>query len=58
MQQADNSRALASGLHLRPLEETIRDTLAWIRSGEPTFSGEERPGLEPEREAELLAEAA
>src|SRR5438477_401122 len=58
MQRADNSKGLAAGLRLRPLEETVRDTLAWIRSGEATFTGEARPGLEPAREAALLAEAA
>jgi 2'-hydroxyisoflavone reductase len=58
MQQAVNSRALAAGLELRPLEETVHDTLVWIRSGEPTFLGDARPGLEPQQETELLAEAA
>ena len=58
--EVDNSRALAAGLTLRPLSETIRDTLAWIRSGDPTFvqtSLVERslPGLDPLLEAELVA---
>jgi 2'-hydroxyisoflavone reductase len=58
--EVDNSRALAAGLTLRPLDETIRDTLAWIRSGDQTFvqsSLVERPlpGLDPELEAELVA---
>jgi 2'-hydroxyisoflavone reductase len=61
------SRALAAGLRHRPLEETIRDTLAWARSGALTFdppvadaSGKRwtRPGLSPEREAALLRELA
>ena len=45
---ADVSRALAEGLSFRPLEATLRDTLALA---EPTASA----GLAPEREAELLA---
>jgi 2'-hydroxyisoflavone reductase len=32
--QADNRRALAAGLRLRPVRETARDTLAWARSCE------------------------
>ena len=27
-------RAVAAGLHTRPLDETARDTLEWVRSGE------------------------
>jgi 2'-hydroxyisoflavone reductase len=54
-------RALASGLRLRPLEDTVRDTLDWAR-GEPVPSqqvdagGRVRPlgGLAPEKEAEIL----
>jgi 2'-hydroxyisoflavone reductase len=61
MLHTDNSRAVAAELTFRPLDETVRDTLAWIRSGEPIIRddlAEERPGLTPEREAELLSEAA
>jgi 2'-hydroxyisoflavone reductase len=57
MLHADNSRAIAAGLAFRPLTETVRDTLDWIRSGESIIRddwAEERPGLTPEREAELL----
>jgi 2'-hydroxyisoflavone reductase len=46
-------RALAAGLKLRPMRETVADTLAWYaeeRGAEPL-----RTGLSPEREAELLA---
>jgi 2'-hydroxyisoflavone reductase len=46
--QADVSRALAAGLRIRPLEDTIRATLA---EAEPTDDA----GLAREREAELLA---
>ncbi len=48
-----NARALAAGLVPRPLDETIRDTLAWARSPahhEPKAVAT----LTPAREAELL----
>jgi 2'-hydroxyisoflavone reductase len=52
-----NSRARAEGLAFRPLEETVRDTLAWVRTGAELFvdRGHPRPGLDPARERELLA---
>ena len=52
MQRTDIRRALAAGLRFRPLEETVRDTLAWSLA-----AGEQRPTLSREREAELLADA-
>jgi nucleoside-diphosphate-sugar epimerase len=46
-------RALAAGLTFRPLEETVRDTLAWRKT---TPADAEWPaGLKPDREEELLA---
>ena len=45
---ADVSLALDAGLTFRPLEATVRDTLALAQ---PT----ETAGLAPEREADLLA---
>jgi nucleoside-diphosphate-sugar epimerase len=48
---ADPAAALATGLRIRPLEETVRDTLAWTRSVEQPGT----PGLAPERERDLLA---
>jgi 2'-hydroxyisoflavone reductase len=55
MQRADVSKAVAAGLAFRPLEETIRDTLAWDAERElPVAEG---VGLAPERERELLAGA-
>lgn len=48
-------RALDAGLNIRPLEETIRDTLNWYNE----IHGDEREwdaGMSPEREAELLRE--
>ena len=55
MQQADVTKALADGLTFRPLEETIRDTLAW--DSERDEQGAEGVGLSRERERELLAGA-
>jgi 2'-hydroxyisoflavone reductase len=46
-------RALAAGLTFRPLEETVRDTLAWRKS--LPADAEWPAGLKPEREKELLA---
>jgi 2'-hydroxyisoflavone reductase len=56
-QRADNSRALAAGLRFRPVEETVRDTLAWARQSRTSLvtSGPTgAAGMAPEREAELL----
>lgn len=57
---ADVTRALAAGLALRPLEQTVVDTLAWVRErpGVPVKTGGVAmapAGLSPEREADLLA---
>ncbi len=47
------ARAVARGLRLRPIGDTIRDTLAWhTKRHQETL----RAGLSPERERELLAE--
>ena len=47
----NSDRAFASGLTLRPLAETVRDTLAWQK----TRAGEElKAGLDPEKERRLL----
>jgi 2'-hydroxyisoflavone reductase len=34
MLSVEPAAAFAAGLETRPLEETVRDTLAWVRSGE------------------------
>jgi len=47
------SRALAAGLRVRRIEETVADTLAWAQSRPPGH--EWKAGLTAEREAELLA---
>lgn len=54
MGSADVSRAVASGLRFRPIEDTARDTLAWWRDeGEPEL----KAGLSAEREREILGAA-
>jgi 2'-hydroxyisoflavone reductase len=51
LMRCDPSKSLAAGLRLRPLVETIRDTLAWDRDrGSPPF----RDAITPEREREVL----
>jgi 2'-hydroxyisoflavone reductase len=50
--QVSIQRALAQGLTFRPIETTVRDTLAW-ESTRPT-GHTWRAGLAPEKEAELL----
>jgi nucleoside-diphosphate-sugar epimerase len=49
-----SARAEAKGLKFRPLETTIRETLAWQKD-RPPEKQKLRSGLSPEREAELLA---
>jgi 2'-hydroxyisoflavone reductase len=51
--QADARRALATGLRTRPLAETARDTLAWLRTRAPDHVW--AAGLTAEREREVLA---
>jgi 2'-hydroxyisoflavone reductase len=57
----DIGRAVNAGLSFRPLEETVADTLAWVRErarppARPEGAMLPPPaGLSPEREAELLA---
>lgn len=52
----DNRRALAAGLQLRPIHETVADTLAWARESLGDDYGWTRgAGMSASREAELLA---
>jgi 2'-hydroxyisoflavone reductase len=46
--------ALAAGLKLRPLKDTVADTLAWWRSLAPDQQAITLAGLSPEREAAAL----
>lgn len=48
-------RALRAGLEIRPLEATIRDTLAWHATRPADRQAKLRAGLAPEREAAILA---
>jgi len=48
-----NVRAAKKGLKNRPLEETVRDTLAWQKT-RPEDKQKLKAGLTPEMEAELL----
>ena len=50
--RTDISRAIKAGLKFRPLEDTVRDTIAWGNT-RPT-DHEWRAGLKPEREQALL----
>jgi 2'-hydroxyisoflavone reductase len=51
-QRSDVSRALAAGLAIRPIAETVADTLRWAQAAAPG------PGasMTREREAALLRE--
>jgi 2'-hydroxyisoflavone reductase len=51
--RVDVSKSIAAGLKFRPLEETVRDTLAWAQTRAADHQW--RAGLTAEREAEILA---
>jgi 2'-hydroxyisoflavone reductase len=51
--RVDISKAVNAGLKFRPLEETVRDTLAWAGTRPPDH--EWRAGLSAEKEAQVLA---
>ena len=51
-----NARALTTGLRFRPVEETVKDTLAWYKTQEKVEKGRTRlAGPNAEREAKLIA---
>jgi 2'-hydroxyisoflavone reductase len=52
MLSVDPSPAFGAGLETRPLEETVRDTLEWVRSGEAPI--EPAAGLDRVKEQEVL----
>lgn len=52
MLSIDPARAFAAGLETRPLEETVRDTLEWVHSGEAPI--EPPAGLAREKEQAVL----
>ncbi|MEX1077931.1 MAG: NAD-dependent epimerase/dehydratase family protein [Homoserinimonas sp.] len=57
MHQGDVSKAVADGLRIRPLRETVADTWDWLQSiggTAPHRADRPRVGLDPAVEAELL----
>ena len=57
MHLSDPSKALAAGLHCRPVQETVADTWAWLQSiGGQAPQRPDRPpkGIDPVKEAEFL----
>lgn len=48
--------ALATGLRSRPLEQTVRDTLAWFHTLPAERQAKLRAGLDPSRETQTLKE--
>ena len=52
--KVDASKAKAAGLTYRPLDETVKDTLAWMATWPAERKAKLRAGLSPEREAEVL----
>jgi 2'-hydroxyisoflavone reductase len=59
----DTSRAEAAGLRCRPVDETVRDTWAWMkesgyRPGPSPHPHIARSGIDPDKEARVLAAAA
>jgi nucleoside-diphosphate-sugar epimerase len=58
LHDGDVSLAQRWGLRIRPIEETVRDTWAWVQEVDASGAApEDRPGvgLAPDREAELLS---
>ncbi len=60
LHDGDVSRAYSSGLTCRPVLETIADTWRWLQAeGDPQIShAHAAPGLDPERERQVLASLA
>ena len=57
MHRGDVSKALAAGLKVRPVRDTVADTWAWVRTlGDTPVQRADRPrfGLDPAKEAPLL----
>ncbi len=51
-----NTRALKAGLRFRPVEQTVKDTLAWYKTQEGVEKGRVKlAGPSPEQEAAVLA---
>jgi 2'-hydroxyisoflavone reductase len=52
--QVSAAKAKAAGLRYRPLDDTVRDTLAWFRTEPAEHQAKLKTGLSAEREAEAL----
>lgn len=48
------AKAKAAGLKYRPLDDTVRDTLAWFKTEPAEHQAKLRAGISAEREAEVL----
>jgi hypothetical protein len=58
--QVDVSKALAAGLAIRPMRETVADTWEWVRAGADLGGYRSQyavPDWDPEKEAKALAAA-
>ncbi|GAA3082133.1 NAD-dependent epimerase/dehydratase family protein [Streptosporangium carneum] len=53
---SSSAKAHAAGLRCRPVAETVRDTWAWLRDVPVAERSFGRHGIDPEKEAALLAE--
>lgn len=51
----DNSKGVAAGMRFRPIAETIRDAADWFHEVRDATYKWRAYGMQPEREAELLA---
>jgi 2'-hydroxyisoflavone reductase len=52
--QVSAAKAKAAGLRYRPLDDTVKDTLAWFRTEPAEHQAKMKSGLSAEREAEAL----
>jgi 2'-hydroxyisoflavone reductase len=55
LESLNPAAAVAKGLRFRPIVDTVRDTLAWWRTQPEDRRAKLRAGLDPAREAEVLA---
>ena len=50
-----SEKALAAGLKIRPIDETVKDTLEWFKSLPAERQAKLRVGMSAEKEAKVLA---
>jgi 2'-hydroxyisoflavone reductase len=53
--RVSNAKAVGRGLAFRPVEDTVRDTLAWWKAQPAERQAKLRAGVTAEREREVLA---